>query len=43
MPIKRVVNEVATKDAFVLDEIYFDLKSEIKEKDRVITELSIRL
>jgi hypothetical protein len=26
-----------------LDEIYFDLKSEIKEKDRVITELSIRL
>jgi hypothetical protein len=43
MPLKKVESEIATKNTFVLDKIYFDLKSEIKEKDRLVTELSIRL
>jgi hypothetical protein len=42
-PLKKTENEVVTKNTLILDEIYFDLKNEIREKDKVITELSIRL
>lgn len=37
------VAELSTKKPTTLDWVYMDLKSEIREKDKIITELSIRL
>lgn len=37
------VAELSTKKPTTLDGVYMDLKSEIREKDKIITELSIRL
>jgi hypothetical protein len=41
--IKKVVQEISTKESFGLNWVYSDLRNEIKEKDTFIAELSIRL
>lgn len=44
IPIKKESStEISTKSTSVLDTIYADLRQEIKEKDKVIWELSIKL
>lgn len=43
-PLEKVKKEiVAYNNASALDQVYNDLRSEIKEKDKLITELSIRV
>lgn len=44
IPIKKETStEISTKNTSALDEIYLDLKKEIKDKDKIIWELSVRL